>query len=128
MVEFVKGKAFLGPALTLIGGISSLLVGVYGLIDPALMGLFETTPMIIVPQVASLIFGIIILVVGILAAKGNMNGNYIAIILGLIVVVVWIFVLQPPPAPVPEIHYYLVGIGPILYLVGGILGFVLKEE
>jgi hypothetical protein len=104
-----------------------LLVGVYGLIDPGIMGLFETNPMIILPQVISLIFGIIILIGGYLAAKGNMNGNYFAIILGLIAVVVWLFVLQPPPAPISEIHYYLVGIGPILYLVGGILGFVIKE-
>jgi hypothetical protein len=108
MVEFVKGKALFGPVVTLIGGIFSLLVGVYGLIDPGIMGLFETNPMIILPQVISLIFGIII-------------------ILGLLAVVVWLFVLQPPPAPIPEIHYYLVGVGPILYLVGGILGFVIKE-
>ncbi|MHA2320702.1 MAG: hypothetical protein ACXACG_03510 [Candidatus Thorarchaeota archaeon] len=60
MVEFVKGKALFGPVVTLIGGIFSLLVGVYGLIDPGIMGLFETNPMIILPQVISLIFGIII--------------------------------------------------------------------
>ncbi|MHA2071362.1 MAG: hypothetical protein ACW985_06205 [Candidatus Thorarchaeota archaeon] len=127
MVEFVKGKALLGPALTLIGGIFSLFVAVYGIMDPAIMGLFETNATIILPQVASLIFGIIILVGGYLAAKGNMNGNYISIILGLIVIVLWLFVLQPPPAPINEIHYYLVGVGPILYLIGGILGVVIKE-
>jgi Na+/proline symporter len=84
--------------------------------------------MVVVPAATLLIVGVVFLLGGYFAAKGNMYGNYLAVILGIILVVLWLFVLQPPPAPFPEINYYLVGIGPIVILVGGILGFLLKEE
>ncbi|MFX1441749.1 MAG: hypothetical protein ACFFFD_16030 [Promethearchaeota archaeon] len=129
MVEFVKGKALVGPVVTLIGGIYSLIVGLMGVIESltTYQAIYATNPMIIVPGVMLLIFGIIILILGYFAAKGNMNANYITLILGIVLVLAWLFVLQPPPAPMPETSYYLVGIAPILFTIGGLLGVVLKE-
>jgi len=127
VVEFVKGKALFGPILILIGGIVSLLLAVFWMVDPLTWQVFETNPIVVLPMVILLIVGIVFVLGGYFAARGNMYGNYLAVILGIILVVLWVFVLQPPPAPIPEINYYLVGIGPIVILVGGILGFFLKE-
>lgn len=129
MVEFVKGNALFGPVVSLIGGIYSLIVGLMGVINSltTYQAIYATNPMIIVPGVLLVIFGIIVLLLGYFAAKGNMNGNYITLILGVVVVLAWLFVLQPPPAPIPVTDYYLVGIAPILFTVGGLLGVVLKE-
>ncbi|MFX1551618.1 MAG: hypothetical protein ACFFB9_14815 [Promethearchaeota archaeon] len=69
MVEFAKGKALIGPAITLIGGVSALIVGVIeyeyfssipGYIPPVFPQL-NYNPIVI------LILGILGLIVGILA-------------------------------------------------------------
>lgn len=129
MVEFVKGKALVGPVVSLIGAICSIVIGLLGVIDSLTIyqTIYASNPMIILPGVLLLIFGIIVLLLSFFAAKGNMNGNYITLILGVVLVLAWLFVLQPPPAPIPATSYYLVGTGPILFIIGGLLGVVLKE-
>ncbi|MFW9964947.1 MAG: hypothetical protein ACFFCX_15360 [Candidatus Sifarchaeia archaeon] len=129
MVEFVKGKALVGPVVTMFGGIYSLVIGLFGVNNSLTiyLALFEANPMTIVPAVLALIFGIIILLLGFFAAKGNMTGNYITLVLGIVLVLAWLFVLQPPPPPVPEITYYIFGAAPIVFTAGGLLGVFLKE-
>ncbi len=127
MVEFVKGKALIGAIVVLIGGLIQLLSSVIAFTDPLTWTLFETNATVILPGVLALVFGILVVFGGLWVAMGNSKGNYIALFLGLIAVILWHF-LQPPPAPVPYESYIKVLVSPFLYLVGGLFGISITQE
>ncbi|MFX1561093.1 MAG: hypothetical protein ACFFBL_10945 [Promethearchaeota archaeon] len=127
MVEFVKGKALWGAFVVLIGGLLEVLVAVQGFLNPTTWTVFETNASVILPGTVSLIFGILVAVGGLLVALGNSKWNYIAIVFGLIIVILWHFIL-PPPAPIPYEAYIKVLVSPFLYLVGGLFGISITQE
>ncbi len=104
MVKFVKGKAIIGPALAIIGGLLLILTPVF-------------IPLITLPVIMAVVFGIVGLCGGLVAAISEPIGNYIAIVIGLIAIIgtIMLFVTS----------FYF---EPILVLVGGVLGVVIKEE
>ncbi|MHA2288181.1 MAG: hypothetical protein ACXABG_05290 [Promethearchaeota archaeon] len=104
MVKFVKGKAIIGPALAIIGGFLLILTPVF-------------IPLITLSVIMAVIFGIVGLLGGLVAAISKPIGNYIAIVIGLIATIgtIMLFVVS----------FY---IEPILILVGGVLGVVMKEK
>ncbi|MFX1437521.1 MAG: hypothetical protein ACFFAA_10085 [Promethearchaeota archaeon] len=116
MVEFLKGKALIGPLIALIGAILWLMGNIYGL--TRYIGFFP--PIFIfwwIPSALGLILAIVALVGALLALMGNEKGSLIAIITGAIGVVgMWFFI--------GHIYYF----DPILVLVGGILAKVIRFE
>ncbi|MHA1986205.1 MAG: hypothetical protein ACW98D_06170 [Promethearchaeota archaeon] len=114
MVEFVKGKALIGPAVSIIGGLLWLIgaIVVFAALGPLLLflGILAT------PAIIALILSIIAILGGVVAATGNKLGNYITIVIGLIGVIgLFGFIAS------------LAWIDPILVLVGGVLGILIKE-
>lgn len=127
MVEFVKGKALIGAIVVLIGGLIQLLGSVIGFTDPLTWTLFETNATVILPGVLALVFGILVVFGGLWVAMGNSKGNYIALFIGLLGVILWLFLL-PPPAPIPYETYIKIPVPPFLYLVGGLFGISITQE
>jgi hypothetical protein len=123
MVEFVKGKALIGAIVVLIGGFLELLFGVQSMLNPAVWAPLER----VIPSALALIFGIIVLLGGLLVLMGNNSGNTIAIIIGLLLVLVWSFLAEPPVA-LPYAYYIKAFVGPFVYLMGGLFGLSIKEE
>jgi len=127
MVEIVKGKALIGAIVLLIGGLLALLQAVTGITNPLTWTIFETNPTVILPGIAALIFGTLVVFGGLWVAMGNSKGNYIALFLGLFGVVLWHFLL-PPPDPVPYEMYIKVLVPPLIFLVGGLFGISVAQE
>ncbi|MHA2127073.1 MAG: hypothetical protein ACW99E_17390 [Promethearchaeota archaeon] len=105
MVDFVKGKAIIGPALALIGGFLLIITPVF-------------IPLLTLPVIMAIVFGIIGLLGGLVSLTGRMIGNYIAIVIGLIAIIGTVNTLF-----VASLYFE-----PILILVGGVLGVFIKEN
>lgn len=118
MVELVKGKLLIGPVVALIGGLLLLIAGIIGLTNPLLQFLMILLPLLAVPLVMALIFGLIAMLGAILAMTGKSKGNYITAIIGIITTIGMF---------IPLFVISLAYIDPILILIGGILGIVIKE-
>jgi len=126
MLEFVKGKSLVGPVIILIGGIYSIVIGLIGVIL-RLTIYKDWIEVSILPAYLLILFGIMVLLLGFIAVIGGMFSNYITLILGVVLILAWLFVLPPITVQGLTFTYYLVGVAPILFTVGGLLGVVLKE-
>jgi hypothetical protein len=120
----------MGALTVLLGGLVGLVGGVQSLIDPETWSYFETNWFVIVPSALWLIFAIIAILGGFLAVTGNSSGNTWAVIAGLISVLGFAFLLQPPLTAITlSLTYYVKGaVGPVVYLMGGLFGLAIKEE
>ncbi|MFW9850903.1 MAG: hypothetical protein ACFFF4_17385 [Candidatus Thorarchaeota archaeon] len=125
MLEFVKGKSLVGPGIILIGGIYSIVMGLIGVILK--LTIYKGSELSILPAYLLILFGIMVLLLGFIAVIGGMFSNYITLILGVVLIYAWLFVLPPITVQDLTFTYYLVGVAPILFTVGGLLGVVLKE-
>jgi len=123
MVETVKGKMLIGPIIALIGGILLLIAGLIGLTNPLLQALMALVPIIALSFVMSLLLGILALVGAFMAITGKKAGNYLTLIAGL-VGTVGMFI---PLYYVVMLVITFIFIDPILILIGGILGVLIKE-
>ncbi|MFX0022236.1 MAG: hypothetical protein ACFE9S_07905 [Candidatus Hermodarchaeota archaeon] len=124
MVEFVKGKALIGPAIIVVGGAFALIVGVIVYVDlNYLLGL--AFPEALVPPIVILILGIVGLLAGVLAVINIKLVNYITVVLGLIGIIYMYFVPEPSP-PIPYHYFVLSWIGPPIILVGGVIGVIMS--
>jgi hypothetical protein len=123
VVEFVKGKALMGAIVILVGGLLELLFGVQSMLNPEVWAPLER----VLPSALALIFGIIVVLAGLLVLTGNNSGNMITIIMGLLLVLVWSFLAEPPVA-LPYAYYIKAFVGPLVYLMGGLFGLSIKED
>lgn len=119
MVEFVKGKALIGPVVAIIGGLLLLIAGLIGLTNPIIqLAIALGLGILVVPFAIALIFGLLGILAGLAAAIGKEKANYVAIIIGLIATIGMF---------IPLFLVSLAYIDPILILVGGVLGIIIKE-
>jgi hypothetical protein len=123
VVEFVKGKALMGAIVILVGGFLELLFGVQSMLNPEVWAPLER----VLPSALALVFGIIAVLGGLLVLIGNNSGNTIAIVIGLLLVLVWSFLSEPPVA-LPYAYYIKAFVGPLVYLMGGLFGLSMKED
>ncbi|MFW9793527.1 MAG: hypothetical protein ACFFEE_04435 [Candidatus Thorarchaeota archaeon] len=132
MVEFVKGNALMGALVILVGGLFGLIFGIQSYLDSEIWDLFNAPtpgPQVILPTVLSLGFGIIILIGGIIVIMGNNTGNTLAVILGLIFAIFWVFALPLPASVALGYFYYTKAIlGPVFYLMGGLFGLSIRKD
>lgn len=103
MVEFVKGKALIGPILAILGSLLLIMTPVF---VPELDSLV----------IMAIILGIVGLLGALLAATDNVIGNYITIIIGFIATIG------------TNIFVFSLYFEPILVLVGGVLGVLIKND
>jgi hypothetical protein len=117
MADFVKGKAIIGPSIAIIGGLIWMIGGIVDLAN-RIVQLLELLGLgyFVVPFLLALLFGVISIIGGLLAATGYKLGNYITIITGLIGIIGLLGFITT-----------LIWIDPVLVLIGGVLGVVIKE-
>ena len=139
----VQGKAIVGPILGLIGGLI-LTVGGFMLFNSiaqieALLALMAWTwadigfdPMLFYLQmILTIVWGLLGLTGAILAFQGKKIGVYLMLIFGIVATVgmfipigVMVIIIPIPVTLNASLFFF----DPILVLLGGILGLVLKEE
>jgi hypothetical protein len=126
----VKGKALMGALTVLFGGLIGLVGGAQGMMDPQTWSYFTTTNwFVIVPIGIWLIFGLIAFIGGFLVLTGNSTGNTVAVFSGLISMLLFAFLLQPPINQITlSLTYYVKGaVGPVVYVMGGLFGLSIEE-
>lgn len=123
-METVKGKMLVGPILALIGGILLLIAGLIGLTNPLIQIIIALFPIAVLSFVMSIILGVLALVGAFMAITGKKQGNYLTLIAGL-VGTIGMFI--PLTIVGPMFVYTFIFVDPILVLIGGILGVLLKE-
>ena len=124
-METVKGKMLVGPILALVGAILLLIAGLIGLTNPLMQALMVILPIVALSFVMSIILGVLALAGAFMAITGKKQGNYLTLIAGLIGTVGMFIPITP--LGVPMLVYTFIFIDPILILIGGILGVLLKE-
>jgi len=126
LVKIVKGKLLVGPILVLIGGAMLIIACIIGYTRPEFAPALAAVPIINLSFILPLILGILSIFGAILALIGKTYINYIIIIIGLVGTIGMI-----TPIAFYNLLYTLVVplafIDPVLVLIGGILGVVIKE-
>jgi hypothetical protein len=121
----VKGKSLIGPAITILWGVIAIIIEFNAALET--LAIFPSANFFMLPSFNYFIFSLIGLILGILSLLGKSIINYSIIVWGILGLIGLFFVPLPPP-PIPFYHYVLFWIIPIVIIIGGVIGLVIKEE
>jgi hypothetical protein len=124
LVEFVKGKALIGPFVIFFGGLFSLIVSTNATLD--IMDRLPGNDAATLPAILYIIFGVIGLLIGLSCSLGKSILKYITLGWGVIGIIGMI-IMPVPPASIPYYHYIMIWIGPLVVVLGGVFSLLMKE-